>query len=67
MDELIGVESSNPLKKDSILILAPKIAANTRLFQSFFSIFSALIKREEIQNNSAAPPVLRNIKPKAPT
>jgi len=67
IEELIGVESSKPLKKESILILAPSMAAVIRGFQSCLAIFSDFTNMELIQNSSAAPPVLRKIKPNAPT
>ena len=60
---LIGVESSSPLKKESILMLAPKKLANRIFGQSFFSMGSDFLNKERPQKRRKAPTTRMNINP----
>lgn len=57
---LIGVVSSSPFKKKSILITTPKKAAKIKVIKSFSAIFSLGKNAVTSQNNAVAPATLRN-------
>ena len=61
---LIGVESSRPLKKESIFMLAPNKLARAIFGQSARSIFSDFLKRDNPQNSKKAPTTRMKINPK---
>ena len=59
----MGVVSSSPLKKNSILTTTPNMDARKKVLKSLGSIFSFGAKRLTTQNRIAAPPTRNAIKP----
>ena len=57
---LIGGDNSNPFMAEIIFTDMPKTVQNKNFDQSFFSIFSFLLNKLNIQNKTEAPATLAN-------